>query len=258
MNRRNDWKLGVKNGLPIFVGYVAVSFAFGIKAQGTLTPLQAVIMSATNYTSAGQFAALELIAVSAGYLELIFSQLIINLRYFLMSCALSQKLDERTTLLQRILLAVGITDEVFGMTVSVEGRLTFFYALGVMTAALPGWVLGTLLGVIANSILPQSVTSALGLALYCMFISVVIPAAKGSKLLAGVIAVSMLTSAAFEYLPLLAEIPDGVKLIVLTLLIGGGAAALFPITDEQMAEESAAQKKSKQIKAGAKEGGGAR
>lgn len=226
------WKSGVKDGIPVGLGYLAVSFTFGIIAkQSGLNPLEAAFMSATNFTSAGQFAGLTLIASAAAFLEVALIQLIINSRYFLMSFALSQKIDSETPVFHRFLLAFGLTDEVFGVSVASPGKLNPFYAYGVMSVALPGWVLGTLLGVISGNILTERLISALSIALYGMLLAVIIPPARGNKILSWLIAISMLSSLLFAVLPLLQTISSGVKIIVLTIVIAGVAAFLFPVKE---------------------------
>lgn len=227
------WKNGVKDGVPICLGYIAVSFTFGIVAKNAgLTPFQAVLMSATNFTSAGQFAALGLIGASATYLEMAVTQLIINLRYCLMSCSLSQKLDSKAAFSHRFLVAFGISDEVFGVSVCTYGRLSPFYTYGLMSISMPGWALGTFLGVVSGSILPERIISALSIALYGMFIAVIIPPAKGNKLLSGIILLSMLMSLLFTKISVFSHISSGFKIIILTILIAGIAAVLYPIKED--------------------------
>ncbi|MBA4538164.1 AzlC family ABC transporter permease [Bacillus aquiflavi] len=229
---RRAWRSGIKVGIPIGLGYFAVSFTFGIIAkQAGLNPFEAGIMSATNFTSAGQFAGLTLIATVATILEITLTQLIINSRYFLMSFALSQKIDPNTPFFHRLILAFGITDEVFGVSVAAPGKLNPFYTYGVMSVALPGWVLGTLLGIISGNVLPERLMSALSIALYGMLLAVIIPPAKGNKILSGLIVISMGLSLLFAVLPFLQTISSGVKIIVLTFLIAGIAAFLFPIKE---------------------------
>ena len=177
-----EWKSGIKVGIPIAMGYFAVSFTFGILAkQAGLNPFEALLMSVTNLTSAGQFAGLTLIATAAAIIEIAVAQLIINSRYFLMSFALSQKIDPKTPVIHRLLMAYGITDEVFGVSVTVPGKLSPYYAYGVMSVAVPGWALGTLFGVISGDILPPRLISALSIALFGMLLAVIIPPAKKSK-----------------------------------------------------------------------------
>lgn len=234
--KRKQWYKGVSDGVPIALGYFAVSFTFGIMAKKIgLTPLQAVVMSLTNLTSAGQFAALGLMSASATYLEMATTQLVLNLRYCLMSCALAQKLDAKAPLVHRFVLAHGITDEIFGVAVCRTGKLNPFYNYGLMSSAILGWTLGTFLGVISGEVLPTRIVSALSIALYGMFIAVIIPPAKGNKILTGLILVSMLMSLLFTKLAVFDYISPGFKIIILTLLIAGGAAVLFPLRAEDSA-----------------------
>lgn len=228
-----EWKKGVKGGIPIALGYMAVSFTFGIIAkQSGLNPFEAVFLSITNFTSAGQFAGLTLIATSAAFLEIALIQLIINSRYFLMSAALSQKIDQRTPLIHRMLMAAGISDEVFGLSMTVQGKLNPYYTYGIISMAMPGWALGTLLGVVSGNILPPRMVSALSIALYGMLLAVIIPPAKGNKMLTVLIIISMVASLLFASLPILNNISSGVKIILLTIVIAGIAAILFPIKEE--------------------------
>lgn len=189
-------------------------------------------MSATNFTSAGQFAALGLIGTSVTYLEMAITQLIINLRYCLMSCSLSQKLDPKTAFVHRFLVAFGISDEIFGVSVRTEGKLNPFYTYGVMSISMPGWAFGTFLGVVSGNILPARMISALSVALYGMFMAVIIPPAKGNKILSGLILLSMLMSLLFSKISIFSHISAGFKIIILTILIAGVAAILFPIKED--------------------------
>lgn len=226
------WLNGTKDGLPIALGYLTVSFTFGIIAkQAGLNPFEAVTMSASNLTSAGQFAGLTLIATAATFFEIALAQFIINSRYFLMSFALSQKIDSNTPMIHRYIMAFGITDEIFGVSIAAPGRLNPFYTYGLISVALPGWSLGTLLGVISGNILPPRLVSALSVALYGMLLAVIIPPARKSKILSGLIVVSMSLSLLFAELPLLENISSGVKIIFLTILIAGIAAVLFPVKE---------------------------
>lgn len=224
------WQRGVKDGIPISLGYLAVSFTFGIIAKRAgLNPFQSVLMSVTNLTSAGQFAGLTLISASAAFLEMAVTQIIINSRYFLMSFALSQKINRKTSLFHRMLMAFGITDEIFGVSMAVNGELNPYYTYGLMSIAIPGWAFGTLLGVISGNILPSRLISALSIALYGMLLAVIIPPAKGNKILSVLIIISMIASLLFTKIPFLSMISSGVKIILLTILIAGIAAALFPV-----------------------------
>lgn len=233
-NNLKYWKSGIKDGIPISLGYFAVSFTFGILAKKTgLTPSQAVFMSATNYTSAGQFAALGLIGSSASYIEMAVAQIIINLRYFLMSCSLSQKIDSEESNFHRFVVAFGITDEIYGVSVCKEDKLHPFYNYGLMSIAMPGWALGTLTGILSGSILPERIISSLSIALYAMFIALIIPPAKGNKILSGIILISIFMSLFFACIPEFSQISLGFKIIILTLLIAGTAAYLFPVKGDE-------------------------
>lgn len=233
MNHRKAFRNGMRDGIPIALGYLAVSFTFGIMAKHAgMTAFQAVLMSLTNLTSAGQFAGLGIISASLSYAEMAFTQLVINLRYCLMSCALSQKLDQRASFFHRFFIAYGNTDEIFGICSCREEKLDPYYTYGAVSVASPGWAFGTFLGVVSGSILPDQVLSALGVALYGMFIAVIVPPAKNSRIIAGVVLVSMAASLIFTLVPVLNMISSGFRIITLTLLIAGGAAVLFPVKEE--------------------------
>ncbi len=231
------YRRGLRHGIPIGIGYVAVSFTLGIAAKVSgLTVGQAVWMSLLNNTSAGEFAALGIIAAGAPYLEMAFTQAIINLRYLLMSCALSQKIAPQTPIWQRLLMGYTITDEVFGISVSVPGRLDPFYCFGAMSIAAPSWALGTCLGILVGDALPARAISALSVALYGMFLAVILPPARKERAIAVVVAVSMALSALFAWLPGLSGISSGMRIILLTVLISGAAALCCPIKEESADE----------------------
>lgn len=224
---------GLKDGLPVGLGYLAVSFSFGILARKAgLTWFQAVLMSMLNLTSAGQFAGLQTMTAMGGLMELGFSQLIINLRYCLMSCSLSQKIDRKAPFFHRFFVAFGNTDEVFALSSAVEGPLSPFYSYGLMGMAIPGWTLGTLLGAVAGDLLPERLLSALGVALYAMFCAIIVPPAKENRVLRAVIILSMILSLVFALTPFLKEIPSGVRVIILTASIAALAAWLAPAKEE--------------------------
>jgi predicted branched-subunit amino acid permease len=227
---------GLRDGVPIGVGYFAVAFALGIKAVGAgITPVEAALMSLFNMTSAGEAAAIALIGVGSTYVELAFTQLVINMRYLLMSCALSQKIEGKTSVLHRLLMGFGVTDEIFGVSMAVPDKLAPSYSYGAMAVAIPGWTLGTLCGAVLGNVLPDRAVSALSVALYAMFLAVILPPARRSRVIAGVVAVSMAASAA---LTLLIErlsitwLTEGFRIILLTVIIAAVAAVLFPVRDE--------------------------
>jgi len=236
MGKRGWLMRGMRDGMPIAVGYFAVAFALGIAATNAqLTPYQAALLSLFNVTSAGEAAGITLLGLGTTYAELAMTQLVINARYLLMSCSLSQKILPETSLLHRALMAFGVTDEIFGIASAAEKPLSPYYNYGAMAVAIPGWTLGTLLGAVAGGILPVRAVSALSVALYGMFIAIILPPAKQSRIIAGLVAVSMAASGG---LYLLAErlqwtaLGDGYRIIILTVVIAGAAALLFPIPPE--------------------------
>ena len=232
-SRRTIFYQGMRDGIPIALGYFAVSFTLGIQAKKVgISAFWATVMSLTNNTSAGEFAAMTLIGVGAPYLEMAVTQLVVNIRYLLMSCALSQKLDAGTSLLHRMLIGYDVTDEIFGICINVPGKLNPFYAYGAFAVAIPGWAIGTYLGVLMGNVLPANVVSALSVGLYGMFIAIIIPPARQNKLLAGLIIVSMVLSLLFTILPLLSAIPSGTATLILTIVISAVAAILFPVKED--------------------------
>lgn len=229
-----EWKLGLKHGIPICLGYFAVSFAFGIQAGSIgLTVFQTFLMSITNVTSAGQFSALGVIAAGSSYIEMACTQLLINMRYLLMSCALSQKVDTRFAFAHRFGMAYGVTDEIFGSSICHPGPLNPFYTYGLMSSAIPGWGIGTLLGIICGNILPENIISALGIAIYGMFVAIIIPTAKVDRRVMTVIIAAMSFSFIFKIVPFLAKVSSGFQIIIITVVIASAAALLFPRTEEE-------------------------
>ena len=232
--KNNIFLKGMKDGLPVALGYLAVSFTLGIAAvKSGLTPFQAFATSALNNTSAGEFAAFSLIGAGVSYMEIALTTLILNMRYILMSCALSQKIDKNTPIVHRFLMAYDVTDEIFGLSMMSEGRLDPKYTYGLITISAPSWAIGTYLGAVMGSVMPAGVLSAMNLALYGMFIAVIVPPAKKDKTIAVVIAVSMLSSLMFSILPGLREISSGIVVIILTVVISLAAAILFPVCGDK-------------------------
>ena len=232
----------MRDGVPIALGYFAVSFALGIKAAGaSITPFAASLMSMLNLTSAGEAAGIVLIGAGTTYLELAFTQLVINIRYLLMSCSLSQKISPETSVAHRMLMSYGITDEIFGISSTFDGKLSPYYTYGAIAVAAPAWVLGTLLGALLGNILPASATSALGVALYAMFLAIILPPARKSRVIAVLVAISMVASLllalacdAFGW----TGFTEGFRIIVLTVAISLGAAILFPVRESTGEEVS--------------------
>lgn len=223
---------GMRDGIPICLGYFAVSFALGIAGRGVgMNAVQAFVMSLTMVASAGQFAAITLIGAGAGIIEMITTTVVVNLRYLLMSCSLTQKLSPETKLLHRLALSYCMTDEIFGLSISVDGFLRPVYTYGITVISVSGWCLGTVLGVVAGNILPALVTNALGVAMYGMFLAIIIPPAKENHFLGALVAVSMAASGLFSILPYLKAISSGFRVIILTILIAGIAAVIHPIEE---------------------------
>ncbi len=234
MNRNKKiFANGIHDGIPIALGYFAVAFSLGIVAKKAgLNPFQGFLSSILNHASAGEYAEFTVIMANAPYFEMAFVILVTNIRYLLMSCALSQKFDCGTALGHRLLVGFGITDEIFGISVGKPGILNPYYSYGAMVIALPGWALGTAMGVVAGNVLPVSVVSALSVALYGMFVAIIIPAAKTSKVIGGVILVSFLASFVVSRIHLFDSLSDSMKISLLTVLIAGAAAILFPLKAE--------------------------
>ena len=234
MTDRGKWFLkGLKDGIPIMLGYFAVSIALGISARNAgMTAAQATLASALIMASAGQYIGFTLIAAGASYLEIAVMEAIANARYLLMSTALSQKVDPALPLRHRLLMGLWITDEIFGVSASVEGRLNPYYNYGMAAVATPGWALGTLAGVVLGNVLPVRVVSALSVGLYGMFISIFVPPARKNRIIAGLVLISFAASWAFNALPWFDGISSGLKIILLTVAISLGAALLFPVERE--------------------------
>lgn len=220
---------GVKSGIPIGMGYLPVSFTFGFLAvSGGLSVWVACFISLTNLTSAGQFAGTNLILAGAGYVEVALTTLVINLRYMLMSLSLSQKLSETTGTLERLVLAFGITDETFVVSSLQPGVLKSSYMIGLMTMPIFGWNLGTLLGGSISTLLPAALQNAMGIALYAMFIALIIPAARKSVQVLSVIVVAVGINCLLKYLPIFSFISSGFRVILATILASAYGAWRYP------------------------------
>lgn len=229
---------GIRNGFPIFLGYLPVSFTFGFMAvSGGFPVWLAVIMSITNLTSAGQFAGTNLILAGAGYLEIGLTTFVINLRYMLMSLALSQKLDQKIPLWKRMIFSFGITDETFVVASTQPGNLTNGYMLGLITLPFIGWSIGTLLGGCISTLLPVTLQNAMGIGLYAMFIALIIPASRESKKILLVVLLAIGCNCLLKYIPIFAVISSGFRIIIVTFIAAGIGAIAFPKTYEEEADE---------------------
>ena len=240
MNSHNKvLREGIRDGIPIGLGYLAVSFSLGVAARNAgLSAFQGFLVSLLNNASAGEYAGFTVIAANGAYFEIFLMTLIANARYLLMSCALSQKFSPDTPLIHRIFVGYDVTDEIFGITIARPGMLDPFYSYGAILIAAPAWAGGTALGVIAGNLLPTRAVSALSVALFGMFLAVIIPPAKKNRVIALFVLISFAASFAATYLPLISQLSGGTRTIILTVLISAIAAILFPVNEEEDAKNA--------------------
>ena len=233
----NEYKNGVQTGLPVGLGYFSVSFGFGAMAvaQG-LKALDATLISASNLTSAGQFAGLTLIVAMGTLWEMIVTQIVINSRYSLMSLALSQRMGERIGFFPRLFIAFFNTDEIFALAMARPKPLTVPFLLGLGTLPFFGWTGGTLMGALAGSVLPQDIRAALGVMLYGMFIAIVVPPAKQEKPVLITVILALILSCLFSWVPALQAVSAGISIVICTVAAAAICAALFPIAEEEVAQ----------------------
>lgn len=238
---KNQFSKGLHDGIPICLGYLSVAFAFGIFAVSNgLTGFEAVLISMTNVTSAGQLAAVPIIATGGTLIELAVTQLVINLRYALMSISLSQKLDNKVRLADRFLISFVNTDEVFAVASSKDGLVSREYMFGLILTPYIGWAVGTLLGVVAGNVLPQIIISALGIAIYGMFIAIIVPQAKKNGKTALCILFAVALSCAFEYIPALNQVSKGFVIIISAVAASALFAFVAPVkTDSEKNDTNA-------------------
>lgn len=232
---KSDFLKGAKDGLPICFGYLSVSFGFGILAVSLgLSVLSAVGISLTNLTSAGQVAGVGIIAAGGSLFEMALTQLIINIRYSLMGISLSQKLDEKFSTFHRLLASFGITDEIFAVAVA-QKSVSPFYMYGLISVSALGWVTGTFLGAFAGNVLPSSVSSALGIVLYGMFLAIILPPAKKNRPVLIAVLIAAALSIVFKYV--LAFVSEGFAIIICAVVAAGFCAFFFPVHDEEKEAE---------------------
>lgn len=234
MNKQ-EFKEGICDGFPICLGYISVSMAFGLTAVKSGMPIwSAILISLTNLTSAGQFAGTNLLLAQSSYIELMITTFIINIRYFLMSLSVSQKVDKKFGLKERLIASFGVTDEVFAVSMQRRSELTFSYMLGLILTPILGWTGGTIIGAVATSLLPASLTDAMGIALYGMFIAIIVPPAREHRSVLIVVILAIVASYAFTYLPFLSVFSGGWSVIIITVVVSALAAWLFPVPEEEM------------------------
>ena len=225
---------GLRDGLPIGAGYFAVAFGLGIAAQRVgMSPLQGYLMSFFNHASAGEYAGVAAIRSEATYIATALLIMIANARYLLMSTALSQKLSPDLPIIHRILVGFGITDEIFGLGISYPGFIPPVYMYGAFLTSTPLWSLGTAIGIAAGNILPKIAVQALSAAIYGMFIAVIIPPCRTDRNILFIVLISFAASWLMSVIPAMAAISEGVRIIILTLIISSLAAVFIPVQEEK-------------------------
>lgn len=239
---KSQFAKGLYDGIPIALGYLSVSFGFGIMAvRAGLSAATAVSISVTNLTSAGQAAGIAIITAGGSYFEMALTQLVINMRYGLMGLSLSQKLDDTFNTPRRLITSFGITDEIFAVASSQKGKITARYMYGLILISAIGWSLGTFLGAAAGRSLPQSLTNAMGIVLYGMFLAIIIPPAKKSRSVLTVVITAALFSMLFKYV--LTGVTSGFAIIISAVVASAVGALLFPIKENNSNEEAEANGK---------------
>ena len=229
---QNHFMQGIKDGVPIGLGYISVSFTFGMMAVSQGIPLEvAVVISLSNLTSAGQFSGLALIIAQGSYIELALSQFVINLRYALMSLSLSQKVDKKMTTLERAAVSFGVTDEIFALASSTYERVGRNYMAGLILLPVACWTFGTFLGGAASTLLPESIRSALGIAIYGMFLAIIIPPAKKFHSVRIVLILSILMSCLFTIVNDIFPVSSGFVIIICTVCASAFGAWFFPVKE---------------------------
>lgn len=232
--KRNEFINGIKDGIPICLGYFSVSMAFGIAAvNGGIPSWAAIITSLTNVTSAGQFAGVNIMLALGALAELAITTMIINMRYFLMSLSVSQKVDTSMTIWQRCLVSFGITDEIFAVSMRRQRTLTFAYMTGLIITPVLGWTLGTAVGALATTVMPKALSTAMGIALYGMFIAIVVPPARENSKVSIAVLLAIAGSLLFAYAPMLKTISDGWTIIIITILVSSLCATFFPVKPQE-------------------------
>lgn len=237
IQNKTAFKNGFKDGIPIGLGYFAVAFSLGIAAKNAgLSPFQGFLASFLCNASAGEYVGFTLIGAAATYMETALATFVANARYMLMSCSMSQRLDPKMPFIHRILMGFYITDEFFGIAIANRGYLNPYYTYGAVVFAAPCWALGTALGVIAGNLLPMRLVSAFSVALFGMFLAIIVPPARKSKVVCGLILLSFLCSFAGGYIPYFCTLAEGTRTIILTVVLSAAAALLFPCKEEDEQE----------------------
>ena len=225
---------GMRDGIPIGLGYLAVAFSLGIAAKNAgLNAFQGFVMSWLGMASAGEYAAITVIASNAPYLEMAVITLVTNSRYLLMSFALSQRLSPDLGMGHRLLIGYSVTDELFGIAIAQPKPLDPKYSYGSYFVAIPSWAIGTALGITAGNILPVRVVSALSVSLFGMFLAVIIPPAKKDRVIMLFVILSFALSFLLQKIGVFSSLSAGGRTIILTVVLSTAAAALFPVREEE-------------------------
>ena len=232
--KKQEFLDGIRDGIPICLGYFSVSMAFGLTAVLSGIPVwAAVVISLTNLTSAGQFAGMNLIAAQGALVEIGLTTLIINIRYFLMSISVSQKVEQRMTMKERMAVAFGITDEIFAVSMQRNHELTTAYMAGLIITPVFGWTGGTLVGAVATALMPPILSNAFGIALYGMFVAIIVPPAREHKNVLFAVVFAIVASVACRYIPVIKNLSSGWTIILITLIVCVVAAWLFPVEESE-------------------------
>ncbi len=238
-SNRSELVKGIRDGVPIGLGYFAVAFSLGITAKSIgLRPITCMITSILCHASAGEYAVYTVIGENAAYIEMAVMVLVANARYLLMSAAMSQRMDSSLSFLHRLVMGFGITDELFGISIARPGTLNPNYMYGGMLISIPMWAAGSAIGCFSGGVLPDRIVSALSVALFGMFLAIIIPPARKNRLIGAIIAVCFGLSFLFSRLAALSGISGGTKTIILTVVISAIASILFPVADEDDREDS--------------------
>ena len=232
--KKQEFLDGIRDGIPICLGYFSVSMAFGLTAVLSGIPIwAAVVISLTNLTSAGQFAGMNLIAAQGALVEIGLTTLIINIRYFLMSISVSQKVEQKMSMKERMAVAFGITDEIFAVPMQRDHELTTVYMTGLILTPVLGWTGGTFIGAAATSLMPPILSNAFGIALYGMFIAIIVPPAREHKNVLFAVVLAIAASVACKYLPVIRNLSSGWTIILITIVVCLIAAWLFPVKESE-------------------------
>lgn len=237
-NNRLAFAAGLKDGIPIALGYFAVAFTLGIVARNAgISALTSALFSATCISSTGEYVGFTLIGENAAYIEIAIMTLVANARYLLLSCALSQKFSDKMRFIHRFFIGIFVTDEIFGISIACKESLNPFYPYGAAAISVPAWALGTALGVMMGNVLPGNVVSALSVGIYGMFIAIIVPPSKENKIIAAFVVIAMIASYLSSRIPAIATVSSGTRIIIITVVISSIAAIMFPVKDSK--EETA-------------------